>query len=74
MYLHVMYSKTNKHSKTTPSNHTNYRYLKSPEKCARLHQLHQLNRVNQQIIKRLRAQKVVEKRGIQVDDALDQDL
>ena len=62
--------------KSSPQSHTNYRYLSSPEKSQRLLRLHQHNRVLQQQIDRLklRIEKLVDQRGIQVDESLDSDL
>lgn len=54
----------------------NCRYLNSPEKKERLHQLHSKVRLNGQHIRRLerRLKEAIERRGIEVDDALHQDL
>ena len=53
-----------------------YRYLNSTEKSARLHQLHSKARLSSQQVKRLatRLEEAIERRGIQVDDALHRDL
>ena len=50
--------------------------MNSPEKKARMHQLHLKVRASSQQIKRIKKHldKAIERRGVQVDDALHQDL
>ena len=61
---------------SSPSSHTNYRFLSTAEKDKRLQRLHHLHRYDQQKIARLRAAlgHAIEQRGVTVDDDLHQDL
>ena len=56
--------------------HVLYRYMRTPEAKERLSRLHSKTRVTVQQLKRLekRLDLVIERRGIEVDDALHQDL
>ena len=70
-------SRKRKHSDgTSPSSHTNYRFLSTPEKIKRLQRLHRLHRNDQRRITRLRTalDGAIEQRGVTVDDDLHQDL
>ena len=63
-------------SSSDPKSHTNYKFLQSHQKDARLTQFHQQYRSDCQRIKRLelRIQKLVDERGIVTDEALDEEL
>ena len=70
-------SRKRKHSDgTSPSSHTNYRFLSTPEKIKRLRHLHRLHHNDQQRITRLRTalDGAIEERGVTVDYDLHQDL
>lgn len=62
--------------KGSPSNHTNYRYLTTPEKVQRLQRLHQSTRLCRKQVGRVKARlaAAIEKRGILVDSELHDDL
>ncbi len=59
-----------------PSSHVNFRYLSSPQKVNRLQKLHKSVRVSNQRVERLKTRlaSVIEKRGIQVESDLHEDL
>jgi hypothetical protein len=59
-----------------PDSHTNYRYLNTPEKRRRMQSLRQKVNVSQVQVKRMKEkiEKLVEKRGIEVDSDLHGDL
>lgn len=62
--------------RTTADSHTNYRFLRTPEKDERMHQLHRKAKICQQRVNRLkvRLEAAVEQRGILVDSAFHHDL
>ena len=62
--------------KSNPMSHTNYRFLTSPEKTARLKNLYDRTRTMQQNINRLNSQirKLIEDNGTEVDDDLNKAL
>lgn len=59
-----------------PGSHTNYRFLRTPQKNERLRRLRVKAKIRQQQIKRIseRLERVIEQNGIRVDDHLHQDL
>ena len=69
-------NKSKVNNKSKPTSHTNYRFLSSPEKTARLKNLHDRTRLMQQNINRLNSQirKWIEDNGTEVDDDLNKAL
>lgn len=61
---------------SNPESHTNYRYLRTPQKEARLKRRSSQAKMHQLHIKRLkdRLKSAIEQRGIEVDDSLHEDL
>ena len=76
MVYHIDHGKSKDIDKSNPTSHTNYRFLTSPEKTARLKNLHDRTRTMQQNINRLNSQirKVIEDNGTEVDDGLNKAL
>jgi len=76
MVYRIDHGKSKDTDKSNPNSHTNYRFLTSPEKTARLKKLHDRTRLMQQNINRLNSQikKLIEDNGTEVDDDLNKAL
>lgn len=63
-------------NKGSPSNHTNYRYLNTPEKTERLQRMHKSLRVSRRQVHRIKVRlaAAIAERGSQVDSELHNDL
>ena len=78
--LNSMFSRHNNKENAAPdtdlTSHTNYRYLTSPEKRARLQLYHHKSRNRHQKIQRMKAQleDALEQRGLTIDSNLHDDL
>ncbi len=61
---------------TTPSSHTNYRYLSTPEKHTRMKNLHHENRLLSMRLERLKLKMVdtIERKGVELDQNLTNDF
>lgn len=76
MLYRVEHGRPKDTEKCHPESHTNYRYLSSPEKIARLKNLHDHARLMQQNVNRLNAKirKLIDDNGTEVDDNLNKVL
>ena len=74
--LRSLACKSSKLIQRTPSIHTNLRFLKTPQKIARLMSLRRAVKIKNRQLKRLRMKLnvLVEKDGVQVDEHLQKDL